>query len=116
MKRSNLKKVEPRVGSATAERMKARCSNQYNELSSKQKGLFREILEENVADRRMPSDTMLEEIKDTDTHSYVINKFRRFLLILCNRENEIEMQRSSIYRLKQELEEWKKLVKKDENH
>ena len=114
--KKNLKKVEPRVGSATAERMKARCSNQYNELSSKQKELFREILEENVADRRMPSDTMLEEIKDTDTHYHVINKFRRFLLILCNRENEIEMQHSSINRLKQELEEWKKLVKKDENH
>ncbi len=114
--KKNLKTVKPRVGSATAERMKATCSNQYNELNSKQKELFREILEENVADRRMPSDTMLEEIKDTDTHYHVINKFRKFLLILCNRENEIEMHHDSINKLKRELEEWKKLVKKDENH
>ena len=91
--------------------MKSRCLNQYNKLNPKQKALFREILEQNVADRRMPSNETLEKICDINADSRIIEKFRKLLLILCNRENEINMVYSSIRKLKQELEIWKKLAK-----
>ena len=111
----NLKTVEPRYGSAAAEKMKAKCSNQYIRLNFKQKELFRKILEKNMANRRMPSEDDLNKIKPFKYGDKNVNeKFRKLLLILCNRENELKMQGNSISRLKRELEEWKKLVKSAE--
>lgn len=109
----NLKTVEPRRGSTHSVTIKDRSSNQYNKLNSEQKALFREILEKNVADRRMPSNENLDKIKPLKYEDHRVNeKFRKLLLILCNRENEINVTLKSIRRLKQELEIWKKLAKR----
>ncbi len=111
--KQNVKEIKLRKGSANKEAVKSRCLNQYNELNPKQKALFREILEQNVADRRMPSNETLKKICDIDATSRIIEKFRKLLLILCNREDEINMTPHSISRLKQELKTWIKLAQQE---
>ena len=84
--------------------------NQYNKLTPDQKNLFKTISEQNVADRRMPSDEELDEIKPIRYGDDKVNeKFRKLLLILCNKKNEIRMDVKSINRLERGLGIWIKL-------
>lgn len=88
--------------------------NQYNKLNSDQKNLFKTISGQNVADRRMPSDEELDEIKPIRYGDDKVNeKFRKLLLILCNKKNEIKMASRSINRLERELGIWKDLAQKE---
>ncbi len=88
----------------TAKGLKERL-NQYNKLNPNQKKLFKDILQS--PNRRMPSNEDLDKIKSLGCgHNRVNEKFRKLLLILCNREDEINMSQNSIHRLKQELKTW----------
>ena len=88
--------------------------NQYNQLNLEQKLLFKELLNSKI--RKMPSDEYVDSIKTIESgYNNVNKKFRNLLLVLCNREDEINMRRqSSINRLKKELEIWTRLAKLEE--
>ena len=88
--------------------------NQYNKLNSKQKLLFKEILNSEI--RKMPSNEYVDSIKTNESgYDNVNKKFRNLLLILCNRKEEINMRgQKSINRLEKELEIWKRLAKVEE--
>jgi len=110
------KRIQSEYGYApTCATILKRCLNQYNKLNLDQKKLFKSILDSDI--RKMPSDEYLDEIKSLKYGDNRANeKFRKLLLILCNREDEVKMIRSSINRLKQQLEVWKKLAENDQTN
>ena len=113
LKKTTDKRLQENFGykQSTAKRLKS-YSNHYDQLNGNQKNLFKQILK--AKRRKMPSNKDLNSIR---THhckdTRVEKKFRKLLLILCNRENEINMTPHSISRLKQELEIWTSRAKRE---
>ncbi len=111
--RVTKEKLQNKYGyaSSTAIYLK-RNVDQYNKLSPDQKKMFKNILDSDI--RIMPSNEDLDKIKPLKYGNNRLNeKFRKLLLVLCNREDEIKTTRTTINQLKQQLDIWKKLAKKE---
>jgi len=111
-----VKRLQNNLGyqQCTAKTFKT-CVDQWYKLNLDQKKLFKNILNSDI--RKMPSDEELDEIKSLKYVNNTVNeKFRKLLLILCNREDEIKITPNSIRRLKQQLGVWEKLAENDQTN